>query len=125
MMANSTKTIFVVDDERTVANTLSDFLRGADFTVETFYDARSALLRAGDYPPDVLITDVNMPEMDGITMAKALRTQCPTCKIVLMSGNPQITTGGRLQADGIDVFALLLKPFATSQLLRLIKSGQS
>jgi two-component system chemotaxis response regulator CheY len=120
IMANPKHTIFVVDDEKIIANPLSNFLRDADFAVETFYDARSALLRASDRLPDILVTDVNMPEMDGITLAKALREQNPNSKVILMTGSPELKTRGRLQADRLDGFALLPKPFSPDQLLRLI-----
>ena len=60
--------VFVVDDEKQIADLLSAVVREAEFDVETFYDAHSALLRARDCPPDVLVSDIAMPEMDGISL---------------------------------------------------------
>jgi DNA-binding response OmpR family regulator len=101
---------------------LSDFLREAQFDVETFLDPRSALLRANDCLPDVLVSDVSMPEMDGIALAKALRDRNPNCKIILISGNPKWKTRTQLESAGSDGFVLLLKPFPLETLLRLIES---
>jgi PleD family two-component response regulator len=74
------KKVFVVDDEEQIAEVLTLGLRAAEFDVETFNDARSALLRASDCLPDVLVSDISMPEMDGITLAKVLRKQYPTAR---------------------------------------------
>jgi two-component system, response regulator YesN len=111
-----------VDDEQQIAELLSDVVRGAQFDVETFHNARSALRRSRDCQPDVLVSDICMPEMDGIALADALREQNPNCKVILISGNPEWGTRGDVLGDGLDRFTLLLKPFRYSQLLNLIKS---
>jgi DNA-binding NtrC family response regulator len=114
--------VFVVDDEEQIAEVLSDSLRGAQFDVETFHDARSALPRASDCIPDILVSDISMPGMDGIALAEALRQQNPTCKVILISGNPNWKTRRQLEGSGLDGFVLLSKPFPLDQLLRLIES---
>lgn len=118
------KKIFVVDDEKPIADLLSTFLGDAQFDVETFYDAHSALQRANDCPPDLLVSDVVMPEINGVTLAKALRVQHPHCKIILMSGNPDWTRGVA-HGDGLDGFTLLSKPFPLKRLLHIIKSDMN
>jgi DNA-binding NtrC family response regulator len=101
---------------------LSNSLRQAQFDVETFYDARSALLRASDCLPDVLVSDISMPEMDGIALAKALRERNPNCKVILISGNPKWKTRTNLEGAGSDGFVVLSKPFPLTKLLSLIES---
>jgi DNA-binding NtrC family response regulator len=86
------KKVFVVDDEEQIAEVLTESLRAANFDVEMFSDPRSALMRASDCPPDVLVSDISMPEMDGIALAKALRERNPHCKVILISGNPKWKT---------------------------------
>jgi DNA-binding response OmpR family regulator len=108
--------VFVVDDEGQIADLLSLFLRDAGFDVDTFQDGHSCLIKAQDSQPDVVVTDVSMPGMDGIALAKILRTQCPNCKVILISGNPEWKT----RPQALDGFVLLPKPFVLSQLLRLI-----
>lgn len=114
--------IFVVDDEQQIAILLSEVLRMADFDVETFFDASSALLRAKDGQPNILVTDVTMPDMDGITLALAIREQIPNCRIILISGNPNWRTSPDLHGNELSDFALLLKPFSITQLMRLVQS---
>ncbi len=116
------KKVFVVDDDKQIADALTVVLREAKFEVETFYDAHSALLRASDYLPDILVSDIDMPEMNGVALAGALQRQNPDCKVILISGNPDSKAHGNLQVSTIDGFTLLPKPFSTSQLLHLIKS---
>jgi DNA-binding NtrC family response regulator len=112
--------IFVVDDEQPIADLLSDYLRKDHNEVETFYEAQSALKRADQCLPDVLIADIVMPDMSGIALAEALRERRQDCKVVLISGNPEWRCPENLQGAG--KFVLLLKPFKVSQLLHLVRA---
>ena len=114
--------VFVVDDEEQIAEILSDLLREAQFDVETFHDGRSALMRAGDCLPDILVSDISMPEMDGIALAEALRERNPNCRVILISGNPKWKTHTHLQGVESNGFVLLPKPFPLNKLLSLIES---
>ncbi len=117
--------VFVVDDESQIADVVSVALAEAGFEVETFYHARLALLRVQESPPDILVSDVVMPEVDGFVLAQEARGQNPSCKVILMSGNPEWKSRERFHGDGSDGFALLFKPFSLSQLLQLVKSELS
>ena len=125
MQAIAKQKVFVVDDEKQIARLLSVALRQSEFDVETFFDARSALERAILCLPDVLVSDITMPEMDGITLAETIRERNPNCRIILISGNPTWGVRGALQLSRVDGFTLLMKPFAIKELLSLIKSEQS
>lgn len=114
--------VFVVDDEVQIADLLSLNLRAVSSDIETFYDARSALQRASSCLPDVLVSDITMPGMDGITLAETLRKQNPNCKVILISGSPNWKTHGNLQSGKLGDFTLLLKPFSIKHLLCLITS---
>lgn len=76
-----------MDDEEQIAELLGSVVREAQFDVETFHNARSALLRASNCLPDILVSDICMPEMDGIALADAMREQNPNCKVILISGS--------------------------------------
>ena len=84
--------------------------------------SRSALLRASECLPDVLVSDITMPGMDGIELAEALQEQNPNCKVILISGDPDWKARETLQGSGLEGFIFLPKPFSPSQLVRLIKS---
>jgi two-component system nitrogen regulation response regulator GlnG len=115
--------IFIVDDEKEIADLLGKLLRSRHYDVESFYDANSVLNRTGECHPDILVTDIDMPGMDGISLSAALLQQCRECKIILMSGNPNWRHGQPHQ-DVASGFDLLMKPFKISQLLNLVASKQ-
>jgi CheY-like chemotaxis protein len=81
------KRVFVVDDEANIADTLSLILRRVGFTVHTFYDGQTALEHAQRETPDIVLSDIVMPKMDGLELASKLREQFPHCRILLVSAN--------------------------------------
>jgi CheY-like chemotaxis protein len=66
-----------VDNERVIADTLSIFLSKSDFSTMTAYDGEGALALAGAVHPDLLISDVVMPEMTGVELAIAVTETVP------------------------------------------------
>lgn len=115
--------VFVVDDEQIIADLVGELLSHHQYDVETFYDANSALKRASNCLPDVLVADIGMPGIDGVTLAEAFRQQSPQCRIILISGNPDWRRGD-LHRSGTNGFELLLKPFKIDQLLNLLASKE-
>jgi CheY-like chemotaxis protein len=114
--------VFVVDDEFIIASTLATILQRSGFDAVSFTDPLEALLAAEQQAPELLITDVVMPELSGIELAIALRKLCPRCKVLLFSG--QAATANLLQAaraNGHD-FELLSKPIHPTDLLKKIRS---
>jgi CheY-like chemotaxis protein len=121
--------VFVVDDEPVIASSLAIILRQLGFEVRSFTDPLEALNEARSVIPDLLISDVVMPVLSGIDLAIQMQERCPTCKVLLFSG--QSATAGMLEnarALGHD-FELLLKPVHPKDLLREIRKvtgqGQS
>lgn len=99
--------VFVIDDDESVADVVSQVLRHAGFQVTTFYDALAALRHALESKPDVVVTDYSMPNMNGLEVAAWLRENCPDCKIVIISG---IAAEVAERADSNLEFTLLQKP---------------
>ena len=102
--------VLVVDDERVIADTLVTILSRAGFESTTVYSGADAIHEALRLKPDLVISDVIMPDMNGIDASIAIQKTLPSCKIVLFSG--QLATAELLQqasAAGYD-FELLAKP---------------
>ncbi len=99
----------VVDDERMIADTLVAILRLHDFAAFAAYDAAGALEFASLIPPDVLVSDVLMPGMNGIELAIALTAAVPDCKVLLISGSARSSNERR--------FSVLAKPIHPTDLL--------
>ncbi len=109
--------VFVVDDEPAIAFTLAAILRLNGYDAESFVNPLEALEAIAANLPDLLISDVMMPEMSGVDLAVRLKEECPTCKVLLFSG--QAETADLLKAareNGHD-FELLPKPVHPAELL--------
>jgi DNA-binding response OmpR family regulator len=78
--------IFVVDDEPLIVSTLAQILKLQGFEVSCFINPLKALEAMQSRAPDFLITDVVMPEMSGIELAIVVRETCPSCTVLLFSG---------------------------------------
>jgi DNA-binding NtrC family response regulator len=112
---------FVIDDEMVIASTLAAILKTSGFAAVAFSDPREALRAAESQPPLLVISDVIMPEMNGIELAVQFKSKYPNCKILLFSG--QAATVDLLESErteGHD-FVLLEKPIHPSDLLAAIK----
>ena len=79
--------IFVVDDMPLLAYTVSSVLRDEGLNAIPYTDSLVALRDAPFFNPDVLISDVEMPNLGGIDLAIEVRGLCPNCKVLLMSGH--------------------------------------
>jgi CheY-like chemotaxis protein len=114
--------VFVVDDEQIISSTLATILRRSGFDAVAFTDPLEGLREARITPPDLLISDVMMPELSGIDLAILIKKDCPDCKVLLFSG--QAATANLLEtarAAGHD-FQLLSKPIHPADLLLKIKA---
>ena len=110
-------TALVVDDEAAIADTLAAILSLNGFSAKSAYNAEAALKMSLARPPDVLITDVVMPGMNGVELATAVQERWPNCRILLISGNAAY--GDLLPADRNSLdFAFLAKPLHPEDLLK-------
>jgi DNA-binding NtrC family response regulator len=102
--------VFVVDDEPVIASSLAAILRLHGYSARSFASPIEALAAARVKSPDLLISDVEMPDLSGIELAIQMKAQYPTCKVLLFSGKPStldLMDDARNQGHE---FELLLKP---------------
>ena len=114
-------TILVVDDSRTMRAMVKAALVAGDYQVVEAPGAREALRALDDTPVDLVITDVNMPEIDGLTLVRRLRArprERTTPILVLTTEASEV-----LQAQGREAGATgwLVKPFQPAQLLQTVR----
>jgi CheY-like chemotaxis protein len=112
--------VLVVDDEKTIADTLAVILSRSGFSVRTAYDGKYAFELARQHRPRLVISDVMMPVMTGVELAIALKNSIPECQILLFSG--QAATADlleRARAEGHD-FTIVSKPIHPKDLIRKI-----
>jgi DNA-binding NtrC family response regulator len=121
MEPRSISHIFVVDDERAIASSLTAILNMSGYKARFFINPVAALEAARKDQPDLLISDVVMPELSGVDLAIQLKEQCPLCKVLLFSG--QAATADLLQEarERGYSFEVLSKPVHPNALLARIK----
>jgi CheY-like chemotaxis protein len=112
--------VLVVDDEVVIADTLSKILSLRGYSATAAYDGDSALESALLEPPDLLLSDVILPGMNGIELAYTIKRVYPDCKILLFSGQaPTVDLMASSYRAG-HRFTLLSKPMAPDALLAMI-----
>jgi len=113
--------VLVVDDERVIADTLAIILNQAGFDAGAVYTGSDAVVRAGKEKPDLVISDVIMPDMNGIEAAIRIRQILPACKILLFSG--QAATADLLEKARLQghEFEILAKPVHPQDLLAKLR----
>lgn len=114
--------ILVVDDSATVRNEVSDFLKANGLSVETAVDGTDGLQKLkGDAGVKLVITDVNMPNMDGLTMAEKIRNELgnATVNIIMLTteNDPRMKQRGK----DAGVKGWIVKPFKGDAVLGSIK----
>ena len=116
------RTVLVVDDEPLVADTLAMILSQAGFEARSAYNAKSALHAARERSPGFLLTDVQMPVMDGIELAMQVAEEFPGCGILLFSGHATRADLESARRAGYE-FPLMEKPIHPAHLVRYITNS--
>lgn len=116
-IGNSGKPIIVVaEDNADVADLLCTQLEPF-YEVVAARDGAEALKRAGEIIPDLVITDVMMPNMDGMALARAIRANDLTAHIPIIMVTARVTEQDRIEGLKAGADAYLVKPFNTEELL--------
>ena len=112
--------LLLVEDERMLAEILSDTLSDRGFEVQLAADGEEALARLHESPFDVVVTDVMMPRMDGFTLVKRLRSEgyrMPVLFLTARSATEDVVSG--FESGGND---FLRKPFAIDELIVRVRA---
>jgi CheY-like chemotaxis protein len=123
--------ILVIDDDRDVRALILYELKAAGHEVRVASDGAEGLAMQRAAPADVVVTDIYMPEKEGIETIRELKEQFPAVKIIAISGGGRLRAGARafttqeigVVAGHLGVAAVLQKPFETQDLLQSIASA--
>ena len=112
--------ILIVDDERTIADTLALILNSIGFQSNAVYSGEAALEAAAKLRPDILISDVIMRGMNGVELAILVSKILPKCKVILFSG--QAATADLLSQASSEghTFEILAKPIHPQALIERV-----
>jgi len=121
-MTNSTKLhIFFVDDEPKIREVVGETLESVGFKVSCFACGADCLARLASQRCDLLITDVRMPEMDGVELLTEAKRLVPWIPVLLLTGYGDIPTAVRAIKAGADNF--IEKPVDRQTLLSAVESA--
>ena len=111
--------IFVIEDELSIARLVQSVLVEFGFEVECFHTGASALRRLAVRRPDLCITDLGLPDMDGMQVVRQLQEGTP-CAVLILTGRNDVTDrvlGLELGADDY-----IVKPFEPRELVARVRS---
>jgi two-component system response regulator HydG len=111
--------VLVVDDETSILDSVRILLKGEGFTPHVAHGGRAGLEALATMRPDIVISDVRMPGVDGLQLLAAARAQDPTLPVVLMTA--QATLQSAIQAVNDGAFYYLQKPFRNDELVAIVR----
>jgi CheY-like chemotaxis protein len=113
--------ILVVDDEPLIADTIVQILNRSGFIAEAAYGGREAIETARRISPELILSDVLMPHVDGVEAAITIQKFLPDTRIVLFSGQAAtVEILARARTRGYQ-FELLAKPLHPTQLIKHLR----
>jgi CheY-like chemotaxis protein len=118
---SSAPRILVVDDEKVIADTIVQILNRNGFIAEPAYGGEEAIEKAFRHCPELVLSDVLMPQVDGVEAAIAIRKHCPDTRIILFSGqSATVEILARARERG-HTFELLPKPIHPTELTKRLR----
>ena len=115
--------IIVVDDEPVIADTVVEILNEEGFDAIAVSTGSSAIELAKAFHPDIVLSDVIMPGLNGIEAGIRIRKIAPTCRVILFSGQAEtvdLLEKARQQGHRFDILA---KPIRPEQLISIIRAS--
>ncbi len=115
-MAN---TIWIIDDDSSIRFVLQRALEQSGFKVKAFEDAEKLLDTLGDEAPDVLVSDISMPGMDGHALLKEVKFDFPDLPVIIMTAHSDIANA--VESFQLGAFEYLPKPFDLDEAVALVQ----
>ncbi|NKE46622.1 response regulator [Roseomonas frigidaquae] len=113
--------ILVAEDEGLAAMAIEDELLREGYEVVLAPDGQAALEAAAQQPPDLLLTDLRMPRLDGAGLIRALRSSRPALPVVVMTGYAPAGGAGAFARQGEGPVALFAKPLDMDAVLAALR----
>lgn len=115
--------VLVVDDERSILDTVEILLRGEGFDAAIAQSGREALERFDEWAPDIVVTDIRMPGVSGLELLEAIRERDAEIPVILMTAQASLQSAVKAVNQG--AFYYLQKPFSNAEMVALCRrAGQ-
>lgn len=115
------KTILAVDDSASLRQMVAVVLRGGGYEVVEATDGADALSKLGGQPLDMVLTDLNMPKMDGLEFTRRLRAMAGYKFVPIVLLTTESNAEKKLQGKAAGATAWIVKPFSPDGLLAVVK----
>lgn len=115
--------VHIVDDDAPMRESLSFLLAAENIATRTYEGARQLLGRAADLEPGCILTDIRMPEMNGLELVQELQRLAAPHPVIVLTGHADV--GLAVQAMKAGVVDFLEKPFEDEALLRAVRTALS
>ncbi|MEA2113370.1 MAG: response regulator [Patescibacteria group bacterium] len=112
---NGKEKIMIVDDEKSVGDVVAEILHIYDYTTFRCDNGEEALSELNRFGPDLVVTDFQMPVMDGLELTKILKKEIPDLPVVILTGRPDLVPENGL------VDMVIEKPYRIEEFLKKIK----
>jgi DNA-binding NtrC family response regulator len=117
---NTPPSILVVDDELLIRDLLYDFFAGQGWQIAIAENGEKALGILREKRVDLVLTDLKMPQMDGLDLSRQVRATYPDIPVVIMTGFPSVDSA--VSALRMKVADYVTKPFNINELFKTVKS---
>jgi CheY-like chemotaxis protein len=114
--------ILVVDDERVIADTIAEILNDSGFEATPAYSGDAAIKVIQENCPDVVLTDVVMPGINGVEVAKFVADTCSNAKVLLFSGQAAVSEFLLRANESGHSFEVLAKPLHPDELIEKLRA---
>ena len=114
------KRLLVVDDEPNLLRAVAACLKAEDYEVRTARSGHEALLQLAESVPDLIISDIRMPGMDGYRLARQLRGSPRTALVPIVFLTAKDQTADRIEGFRAGIDAYLTKPFEPDELIAVV-----
>ncbi|MFT3968307.1 MAG: nitrogen regulation protein NR(I) [Sphingobium sp.] len=121
MSANSGRRILVVDDDQAVCVVISEALKRQGYTVKTVGSIGERRAQIAEFQPELLISDVMLPDGDGLEDIAAIIAEHPALRVIILSAQNTLDTAVRATAQG--AFEYLPKPFDLNDLAQAVDAA--
>jgi two-component system chemotaxis response regulator CheY len=115
------RTVLAVDDSLTIRELVNFVLTNAGFTVVLAEDGIEGLERLKTVAPDVIITDVNMPRLDGLSFIERARVETPARATPILVLTTESEPAQKARAKAAGATGWIVKPFNPTQLIEAIQ----
>lgn len=112
--------LLIIEDERITRISLTDILKNEGYQVFAAEDGEEGLRLYNEYLPEIVITDLRLPKIEGMEILKSILEKTPSCKVILITAYATIETA--VNSLKIGAYDYLTKPFSPEKLLSILRN---